>query len=123
MTTLTEGAHSAEFILSEAAGTRSRDNGVIVSGQGKLLADTVLGKITASGKFAKLTAGAVDGSQNAAAILIGAVDATSADAPGAVIARDAEANVNLLTWDASITVGAVRNAKIAQLAALGIIVR
>ena len=44
MTTLTESPHAAGFLLSEAEGHRSRDNGVLISGQ-NLQAGAVLGKI------------------------------------------------------------------------------
>lgn len=55
------------------------DNVTIVSGSGVLVPGTVLGKITASGKYKPSTTGAVDGSQTPVAILADAVDATSAD--------------------------------------------
>jgi hypothetical protein len=47
MTTLTEGRHSLEFLLSEAPGVQSRDNIVVGSGAGKLAPGTVLGKASA----------------------------------------------------------------------------
>ena len=45
MTILNESLYPLEFIVSEAAGTRSRDTATLVSGQ-DLDAGTVLGKIT-----------------------------------------------------------------------------
>ena len=52
MATLTEGKHTAEYLLSEAEGHRSRDNIKIASGSGVVKVGTVLGKVTASGKYA-----------------------------------------------------------------------
>jgi hypothetical protein len=41
---LTEARHAGEFLISEAEGHRSRDNITVLSGEGKLVAGTVLGK-------------------------------------------------------------------------------
>lgn len=84
----TEGVHSAEFLLSDEE-TQSRDKVTLITGQ-NLAAGTVLGKITASGKYTLHDNAAADGSQNAAAILYDATDATSADMPCVVISRLAE---------------------------------
>lgn len=48
MTTLTEGRHAAEFLLSEASRTRSRATITIASGAGVVKAGTVLGMIAAA---------------------------------------------------------------------------
>lgn len=45
MTTLTEGQHAGEFIVSEAPGRRSREKVTVISGQ-NLKAGAVLGQIT-----------------------------------------------------------------------------
>ena len=115
MATLTEGKHAGEFIISEGNGWISREAVTIVSGQ-TLVAGTVLGKITASGKYAVYNNGAVDGTETAAGILYDDVDASAADVTGAVmIARMAEVNGDELTSnDANGT---------ADLLALDIIVR
>ncbi|MBU1080914.1 MAG: head decoration protein [Spirochaetes bacterium] len=60
------------------------DSVTILTGQGILTRGTVLGKITASGKYIKSLSGASDGSQTPACILAETVDATSADAPAVV---------------------------------------
>lgn len=52
---------------------------IVASGEGILYPGTVLGKITASGKYAAHTPGAADGSQTAAAILFHKIDATDED--------------------------------------------
>lgn len=109
MATLTEAAHAAEFILSEANGARSRDAGTLDTGD--LAAGTV---VEWSGS--KLIA-YTGGSGGVAGILIYAADATDADVAVAYLARDAEVNGNLLTS------GASDDATDADLATLGIIVR
>ena len=54
MTTLTEGLNRGEYLMSEANGTRSRDAVIVtVAGGVALPSGTVLGKITASGKYIK----------------------------------------------------------------------
>jgi hypothetical protein len=207
MTVFTEGFHTAEFMVSEANGFRSRDAIVILSGEGKLAAGTVLSKIAAGAATAAaksggntgngtisavttaagvkvgiytvrftaatafvvedpdgyslgagatgtawaddlgftITAGgtpfvAGDGfditvaagsgkyraAQNADvgnAILWAAVDATSADAPGAAVTRSAEVNAAHLVYHSSVDDAGKKSAKAVQLAAVGIIVR
>lgn len=59
----------------------------ILSGQGLLVRGTVLGKVTASGKYVKSLSAASDGSQTPDLILAEDVDATSADAEGLAYAR------------------------------------
>ena len=75
MTVLVETRHPAEFILSEANGQRSREAITIASGAGIIAAGTVLGKVTASGKYVASAVGASDGSQVPAAIAIYGADA------------------------------------------------
>lgn len=120
MDPITEGRHAGEFLISEAPGTRSRENVTIVSGQ-NLGAGAVLGKITSGGKYTALNQGAGDGSQTAAGVLIHATDASDGDVAAAIIARDAEVNGNCLDWGAEspteITTG------ITELETLGIRVR
>lgn len=118
---LTESIPFGSFLLSEANGHRSRENVTIISGQ-KLVAGAVVGKITASSKFTEYDNGASDGSQAAAGILLGAVDASDGDMPGVLIARDAEVKKDTLTWKSGAD-DTAKNAGIADLAALGIIVR
>lgn len=121
MTMLNETIAASEFLVSEANGDLSRDAAVIAAGA-HLVAGAVLGRVTASGKYVRLAPAAADGSQNAAAILYGPAAAASADQRGVVISRSAEVNGNLLTWPTGIT-APQRAAAIAQLAALGIIIR
>ena len=119
MATLTEGMYPAEFLVSEASGTRSRAVGTLASGN-NLDAGTVVGVITASGKYADYDADAADGTETAAGVLLAPVDASSADADCVVIVRDAEVNADELTWTDQAN---DETAGTADLAALGIIVR
>jgi hypothetical protein len=124
MTTKTEGRHAAEFILSEANGNRSRENGTLASGQ-NLIAGTVLmdngdGKLRAL-SAAQTVAGQLDG--DVKGVLIEATDASGGDTQVAYIARDAEVNGNLITLLTETTGGAETAAATAGLLALGIIVR
>ncbi|WP_395661514.1 major capsid protein [Aestuariivirga sp.] len=96
MTVLMETRHPGEFILSEANGQRSREAITIASGAGIIAAGTVLGKITASGKYFASAVGASDGSQVPAAIAIYGADASAADVSVSAIVRDAEVNGNCL---------------------------
>ncbi|MDC7784774.1 head decoration protein [Rhodoplanes sp. TEM] len=124
MTVLKEGRHPGEFIINEADGTYCREAIVISSGAGKVEPGTVLGKITATGEYKPAAVGASDGSDKAAAINIYGVDATSADQKVAAIVRGpAEVNGNFLVFDASVDTAAEKATKLAELAAIGIIVR
>lgn len=71
------GAHIS---YEEAKISRSS---VTVSG-GNYPASTVLGKVTATGVYKAVSAGASDGSQKADAILFAGVDASQADVSGVV---------------------------------------
>lgn len=87
---ISEGRYSSDWLkaVSPISGF-SYEEAIIASGAGKVDSGTVLGQITASGKFKPVTIAATDGSQNAKAILLRAVDATSADAPCVIVAREA----------------------------------
>ena len=85
---------------------------------------SVLGRITASGKYKLATSGGSDGAQTASAVLLYAVDATLADATGIVVARGpAIVSRAALAYDATVDDGAKITTKIGQLAAAGIIAR
>jgi hypothetical protein len=112
MAVLTETAHAAEFILSEAAGTRSREAGVVDTGN--LAPGTV---VMLSGS--KLVAYDAGSSSAAVGIILYAANATSADVPHVTyIARDAEVNEHLIVYPS----GQLAATK-ASLKLLGIIVR
>lgn len=121
MATLTETLHAGGFIISQANGDRSFEQATLISGQ-NLKVGTVLGKITASGKYTLHDNAAADGSQNAAAILFDDCNASAADKRCVILARDAEVADSMLTFKSGIS-GGNRTAAIAALAALGIIAR
>lgn len=112
---LTEGKHTGEFLLSEGEGQISRDKVTIVANSGDLVPGTVLGVITASGKYAPYVDAHADGTQAAKAVLYAHVPASAADQPAVVIARYAEVMGSMLT-------GSDANG-VADLAGVGIIVR
>ncbi len=118
-TSFTETRHSAEFILSESNGNRSRESATVVSGQ-NLVAGTVV-ELDSNGKLT-IFEGTVDSGSDpdpqAIGVIIPGADATSADVTlVAYIARDAELNVNLLTFNGG------QADMVASLATRGIIVR
>jgi len=125
MTTLTESTRAWEFLVSENNGDFTREQVTLISGQ-NCVAGTVLGKITASGKYTILAPAAADGSQNAIAILGAKTDASAADKRTAIVLGgpgvSVEVNGNLLVWPAGIT-GPQKTTAIAALLAAGIKIR
>jgi hypothetical protein len=121
MSTITEKARTGDFLLSEANGSYSRDNEILGTGQ-NLQAGTVLGKVTASGKFVQLDPAATDGSEAAAGLLWAGANATDADVAIVVISRAAEAKTDELIWPTGIA-EPDKTTAIAQLAELGIVLR
>lgn len=114
------GTRDAEFLISEANNHRSRDEVIVDATGGALEAGTILGQVTASGKFVRHDAAAVDGSETEAGVLllgIGAVEEARA-----VISRDAEVQSDYLTYEAGADAAQI-TASNAALATLGIIVR
>lgn len=85
-----EGKHTGEFILSEGNGTISREEVTIAAAAAAMVAGTVVGKITASGKYAAYNNAAGDGTEVAAGILYTNVPDSAADQKAVIIARDAE---------------------------------
>jgi hypothetical protein len=123
MTTLTEGKHAGGFLVWEVLRDYTRETITVTSGAGKLEPGTVLGRITTGGKFTSLAPAATNGSQNAAGILWGSVDASDADAPGVMILRGpAIVNRHEIVWPEGATEAQITTATTA-LAALGIILR
>jgi hypothetical protein len=112
------GAH----LVSEANGYRSRESIVVKSGSGKLPAGTLVGKLTATGKFVPWAPGASDGSQIVGGVTFEAIDATSADVNVTGHVRDCEMQRAMLSF-----VGAVQTSDkltaYEQLAARGIALR
>jgi hypothetical protein len=85
----TEGVYTGEFLLSEANGTRSREEVVIAAGSGILKAGTLIALITAANA---LTPAAVPG--NTGNGTIGSVTVTSAAITGSYVLTITEAIAN-----------------------------
>ena len=84
----------------------------------------VLGRITASGKYTLSAATGADGAQVAVAVLLYPVNATLADAVGIVLVRGPSiVSRTGLAYEGTVNDAAKINAKIAQLATVGIIAR
>jgi len=123
MTVLVEPRHPGEFILSEANGQRSREAITIAAGAGVIAPGTVLGKVTATGKYVASAVGATDGSQIPSAINIYGADATGVDVSVSAIVRDAEVNGACLTYHADRDQKPEKAAAHDALKSLGVIVR
>lgn len=122
MPTLTEPLNLGDLLKYEAPNLYSRDRVTVVSGQ-SLPLGTVVGIVTASGKFKQIDPSAEDGSQVAAGVLLQACDATLADRDdGLVVARHAIVADHTLAWPDAVT-NSEKLAAIAQLKALGVLVR
>jgi len=121
MAAKTESNYLADWLKFEEDNLYSRDQVTVASGQ-TLKTGTVVGIITATGKVTQLAPSANDGSENAAGVLLGDVDASAADKPGVIIARHAICSDKGLVWPSGIT-GPQKNAALGQLKALGILVR
>lgn len=119
----TERKYREEAVLSEANGHRSRETITVVSGQ-NLVAGTVIGKITASGKYAVAdnVTPASDGSQTAAGVLLEDADASGGDVAAVALLRDAEVKGPCLTYMAGASAGNKTSLN-GHLATAGIIVR
>jgi len=126
MATLTKIQSNASFIVSESNGYRSRDDvTVTVPASTTYAAGTILGKITASGKYVRHAAGATDGSEDEAGVLYETLANTTGsgvDNASVSMARDAEVNGSELTYEVGADAAQITASNLA-LKALGIIVR
>ncbi|MAC81482.1 MAG: head decoration protein [Rhodobacteraceae bacterium] len=121
MPTKTEGTHIGDVLLYEADNFYSRETATIAAGA-DLTAGAVLGKITASGKFALSAPGASDGSEDPVAVLLADAAAASADVEKAlIVVRHATVRRQALNYHASIDTAGERTTALAALAALGIV--
>lgn len=124
MSTKTEGQRTAEFIVSEASGTRSREKKTVtVPASTTLQAGHVLAKLTATGKYVPYDNAGSDGSEAAGGVLYETLinDTESpVDVEVTVLVRDCEVRQADLQW--SVTGGDI-TAGLADLLALGIVAR
>lgn len=122
MPVLAEPLNLGDLLKYEAPNLYSRDRVTVTSGQ-NLPLGTVLGIVTASGKYKQIDPSAEDGTQVAAAVLLQACDATLADCDdGLVVARHSIVADHALAWPDAIT-NAEKLTALAQLKALGMLVR
>ena len=126
MATLQKRQATASFIVSESNGYRSRDDvTVTVPATTTYAAGTILGKITATGKFVRHAAGATNGSEDEAGVLYETITNTTGsgvDSTAVNFARDAEVNGHELTYEIGADAPQIVLSD-AALKALGIIVR
>jgi hypothetical protein len=114
-TVFTEAMNLGDLLKFEAPSLYSRDRVTVAAGQ-YLQLGTVLGIVTASGKYKQIDPSAEDGSQVAAGVLLQTCDATLADRDNGLVSDHA------LQWPEAIT-AAEKASAIAQLKALGVLVR
>ena len=126
MPTLTMAPTLGDLLKYELNGTYTRETVTLKAGASYPLG-AVLGRITATAKYRLSPAAQVvgdEGAETAVAVLIEAIDATSADKLGLVIARGpAIVSKAALVFDASVDQVAEKDAKHAQLGAAGIVPR
>ncbi len=121
MAAFTEPNNLKDFLVWEEERGYSRDEVTILSGEDLSIGE-VVGEVTASGKYVAFNQDGEDGSQNAAGIVIDNYDASDGDIQGVIVARDAIIITSNLVWPSDIETTEI-TAALAQLAALGIIVR
>jgi len=125
MTVLNEGRHAGGFLVWEAFRDYTREVITIATGGTTPVLEpgTVLGKITATGKYAAHDPAAVDGTETAVAVLWGKADATLADATAVALLRGpAIVNGNDLVFTGTPTAAQITAAHTA-LDAVGILTR
>jgi hypothetical protein len=123
MTVLHQPASMGDILKYEVNPNYTRETVTLLEGM-PYPVGSVLGRITASGKYKLATSGGSDGAQTATAVLLYAVDATLADAIGVVLARGpAIVSRAALAYDATVDDAGKITTKVGQLAAAGIIAR
>ena len=121
MTTFTEGSHPGGFLTWEAFRDYTRETITIAAGS--LEPGSVLGKITASGKYSAHDPAGVDGTETAVAVLWGKADASAGDVPAVALIRGpAIVNRHDLVFAGTPSEGEITAAHTALLA-VGILVR
>jgi hypothetical protein len=115
------GVASTVFIGSEFLGDHPPITGAGILASGNLVSGTVVGKVTATGKYVQLAPAAEDGSEVADAILLGDLDAGSAEEKGVFVVHGEVLDASL-TWPDGITSGEKATAT-AELRAAGIYVK
>jgi len=105
----TPGTFDATYLPDQLiAGVYPRVTGnvTLAGSNGVLVRGTVLGAVTASGKYIPAASAATDGSQNPVAILADTYNTTSGDVVGAGVYLTGEFNVNAVTLGTGLTAAA-----------------
>lgn len=122
MPVLTEAINLGDLLKYEAPNLYSRDLVTIAAGE-NLALGTVLGVVTETGKAKALDPEAEDGTEEAAGVLLVSIDASLNDrVDGVQLVRHAVVADHALAWPSEIT-APQKAAAIAQLKALGVLVR
>lgn len=123
MPTFTEANRHGDVVKREWEPLFNRETVTVASGQ-NLRVGAVVGRITSGGQFQALATSGTTGAQNAAGVLVQRdVDASAAATPGVVLVRGpAVVSESALVWPSAAT-DLQKAAAIAQLVALGIVVR
>lgn len=126
MSLKSEGKHAGEFVVSEANGSRSREAvTVTVPANTTYEAGTVLGQLSADGKYVQYDDAETDGREDAAGVLYEEVvndTGGAVDVDGVIVARDAEVRRADLVYADGTSAQDKLDAE-ADLAAIGIIAR
>ena len=123
MPTLTQAPSQGDVVKFQIDPNYTNEAVILLAGTA-YKAGSVLGKITATGKYKLATAAGADGAQIASAVLLNPVDATAADATGVVLARGpAIVSKAALVFDVSVNTVPLTATKWAELTAVGIVPR
>lgn len=87
MSGLTSKTYTSKRLESSGNLALFLERAVTIASGNNLAAGTVLGKVTASGKYVAYASGASDGSENPVGVLSKNVDATSEDKTGSIYLR------------------------------------
>lgn len=119
---ITQESNLGDLLKYEAPNLYSRDPVTVAAGQ-DLPPGTVIGLESATGKAKALDPAASDGTQIAAGVLAFAVNATLIERDdGVLVARHAVVADHAIAWPASVN-PVQKDVAIAQLKALGVLVR
>jgi len=122
MTAITNDLTLGDLLKYEEENLYSRDQVTVVSGQ-NLKLGTVIGRVSATQKVKALDPSATDGSEVAAGVVLQSIDASAAEKTnGLIVSREAIVADHALVWPVAITTEE-KTAAIAQLEAIGVLVR
>ncbi|MEY4755350.1 MAG: hypothetical protein RJA34_248 [Pseudomonadota bacterium] len=122
MTAITNDLTLGDLLKYEEENLYSRNQVTVVSGQ-NLKLGTVIGRVSATQKVKALDPSATDGSEVAAGVVLQSIDASAAEKTnGLIVSRQAIVADHALVWPVAITTEE-KTAAIAQLEAIGVLVR